>query len=191
MSTGAHDDSTIALALWPERVIDWAMTDPSRFAVLGMKLPKAANDAVLGAKLKDSHSPRLTERELRTLGEFCDHPGERGIWQRRWEDFAAGSYDDCGLARAVYPARVVAKAQADSDFAASHDLFRWFWLATNSGARRLMEPSDEISGAVRERTSAAVKAALKNLLEIPVAAAGGGGGRGPRAAVAAAGGGTR
>jgi hypothetical protein len=191
LSTGAHDNSTLALALWPERVIDWAMMDPTRFAVLGVKVPKARTDAELVTKLKDLYSPRLTESELRILGDFCDHPGDRGLWQRRWEDFAAGGYDDCGLARAVYPARVVAKAQADPDFAASHDLFRWFWLATNSAARRLVEPPDEISGAVRERTSAAVKAALKNLLEIPVAAAGGGGGRGPRAAVAAAGGGTR
>jgi hypothetical protein len=137
------------------------------------------------AKLLDLHAPRLTEDELQALKEFCDYPGDRDVWRRRWEEFAAGIHDNCWLARSVYSTRVVAKAQIDAEVAELHDLFRWFWLFTTPGRRRLKEPHFEIADTVRERTSIAVKAALKSVLEAPLANSHGGRRRGRRKARAA------
>jgi hypothetical protein len=82
----------------------------------------------------------------------------------------------------------VVKAQVAPDFAKSHDLFRWFWLNTDFGPRRLKEPADKVADAVRLRTSIAVKAALKELLEAPRPAEGGGRGRARQTTTVAAGG---
>ena len=191
LSTGAHDDQPIALALWPERVLLRAVADPTRFTSLGIKPPRARSEAEFLAKLLNTHVPRLSEDELQALNEFCGEPGDRDAWRERWAEFVAGIHDRYALARAVYCARVVATAQTDADLAEKQDLFRWFWLSRSCGPRRLKEPPDEIADAVRERTSFAVKAALKSLLEAPAADAGGGRGHARRAVTAAADGGTR
>ena len=137
----------------------------------------------------NTHRPRLLEYELQILGEFCDYSGDRDIWRQRWAEFTAGVLDDYGLARFIYTPRIMAKAQSDPDFAELHDLFRWFWLSKDSGPRQLKEPPDEIADALRVRTSFAVKAALKSLLEAPGATANGGRGRARQATNAAADGG--
>jgi hypothetical protein len=190
LSTGFRDDTALALALWPERVIRKAVADPDRFAALGIKLPRARNGDELVAKLISTHRPRLVDQEVQTLAEFCDSPGSREYWSLRWEQFAVGIHDEYGIARAVHTPRVVAKSQADSDFAKFHDLFRWFWLLGDSGPRRLKEPADEIADALRIRSSLAVKAALKSLVEAPTATVSGVRGRGRQPTTAAPAGGT-
>jgi len=188
LSTGAHDDLPLALALWPDRVLRQAVADTARFTTLGIKPPRASTRAELLAKLLNTHRPRLYEHELQALEEFCGNPRDRDIWQRRWAEFASGTHDDYGLARAVHTTRVLAKAQVDPDFAELHGLFCWFWLFGDSGQRRLKEPPDEIADAIRERTSIAVKDALKSLLEAPLANGNAGRRRSRRAANAANGG---
>ena len=190
LSTGFFDDTALALALWPERVIRRAVADPDRLAALGIKLPRARNRDELVAKLLSKHRPRLLDQEVQTLGKFCDVAGNHEYWSLRWEQFAVGIHDECDLARAVHTSRVVAKSQADPDFAKSHDLFRWFWLLGDSGPRRLKEPADEIADALRIRSSLAVKAALKSLVEAPTATVSGVRGRGRQPTTAAPAGGT-
>lgn len=167
LSTGDHDDLALALALWPERVLRQAVAAPIQFTALGINLPRARTEEELLAKLLSTHPPRLSAHELQMLEEFCSYRGDREIWRRRWAEFSAGGHDEFGIARAVHTPRVVAKAQADPNIARVHDLFRWFWLFEDSGPRRLKEPPEEIAGAVRVRTSVAVKAALKSMLEAP------------------------
>jgi hypothetical protein len=190
LSTGFRDDTALALALWPERVIRKAVADPDRFAALGIKLPRARNGDEMVAKLLSMHRPRLLDQEIQTLGEFCNSAGNREYWILRWDQFAGGFHDEYSLARAVHTPRVVAKSQADPDFAKSHDLFRWFWLLGDSGPRRLKEPPVEIADALRIRSSPAVKAALKSLAEAPTATVSGVRGRGRQPTTAAPAGGT-
>jgi hypothetical protein len=74
LSTGAFDDLTIALALWPERVLRKVVADPARFVALHIKLPRAASRDEAMAKLLNTHRPRLVEQELQALGAFCGNP---------------------------------------------------------------------------------------------------------------------
>jgi hypothetical protein len=141
------------LALWPERVLS-------------------------NARGSRHQKPRHDQAELMMVAFFCDHVGTLSEWSERWAALHAGDLDEEPIARFLYPGRVVERAQRDREFAAMHDLARWFWLDESGGSRRLMEPEQEQAAAVKERESAAVKAALKSLLEAP--AANGGNRRGRR-----------
>ena len=103
------------------------------------------------------------------LASFCDHVGSLSEWSERWAALHVGDLDEEPIARFLYPRRVVVRAQQAPHFAAKHDLARWFWLDEPRGSRRLMEPEQEQAAAVKERESAAVKAALKSLVEAPAA----------------------
>jgi hypothetical protein len=143
LSGGDHDDHPLALALWPERVLSKAH----------------------GSR---NQNPRHDQAELTMLASFCDYVGSLSEWSERWAALHAGDLDEEPIARFLYPRRVVERAQKDPDFAEKHDLTRWFWLDEPGRSRRLMEPEQELAAAVKERESAAVKAALKGLLEAPV-----------------------
>jgi hypothetical protein len=87
----------------------------------------------------------------------------------------------------LWPERVVPKCATDRSLAIAHGLEDVFWVEGEDGKWKprvaLTRAVDEL---VRERTSIAVKAALKSLLVAPAANANGGRGRGRRAANAAA-----
>jgi hypothetical protein len=162
LSGGDHDDHPLAFALWPERVLSRARAMPDLAAAHGIS----------GSDRRGSshqHKPRHDQAELAILAFFCDHFGTLSEWSQRWAALRAGDLDEEPLARFLYPGRVVERAQKDRDFAANHDLARWFWLDEPGRSRRLMEPEKEQAAAVKERESPAVKAALKSLLEAPVA----------------------
>jgi hypothetical protein len=85
-----------------------------------------------------------------------------------------------------WPERVVPKCAKDRSLAIAHGLEDVFWIEGADGkwtARKA--PTRSIDELVRERTSPAVKAALKSLLEAPVAQGGAGRGRGGRSRAAA------
>lgn len=117
-------------------------------------------------------------------------------WQKElkatWDSLCEGEFDWAHLAMHLWPERVVPKCAKDRSLAIAHGLEDVFWVEGTDGkwtARKT--PARSIDELVRERTSPAVKAALKSLLEAPVAQGGSGrGGRG-RAAASADDGGSR
>ncbi|MCB1470111.1 MAG: hypothetical protein KDK08_23885 [Rhizobiaceae bacterium] len=91
-------------------------------------------------------------------------------WQKelksKWDDLTAGKYDWAHVAMHLWPERVIPKCAADRSLAISHGLEDVFWAEGRDGKWRPRpiptRPMDEL---VRERTSVAVKLALRGLTE--------------------------
>jgi hypothetical protein len=116
------------------------------------------------------------------------------LWQKElkstWDAVCGGKYDWAYLAMHLWPERVVPKCATDRSLAIAHGLEDMFWVEGSDGkwtARKT--PTHSVDELVRERTSPAVKSALKSLLEAPVATGNAGRGRGGRRKAAAAEGG--
>ena len=95
-------------------------------------------------------------------------------WQKElkstWDSLCEGKYDWAHLAMHLWPERVVPKCTKDRSLAIAHGLEEVFWVEGTDGkwtARKT--PTRSVDELVRERTSPAVKSALKSLLEAPVA----------------------
>lgn len=91
-------------------------------------------------------------------------------WQKelksKWDDFAAGKYDWAQAAIHLWPERVVPKCATDRSLAIAHGLEDVFWAEGHDGkSKPRPTPKRPIDEIVRERTSAAVKAALKELVD--------------------------
>jgi hypothetical protein len=104
-------------------------------------------------------------------------------WQKElkstWDALCEGKYDWAHLAMQLWPERVVPKCAKDRSLAIAHGLEEVFWVEGTDGkwtARKT--PTRSVDELVRERTSPAVKSALKSLLEAPAAAGKSGGRRG-------------
>ena len=81
----------------------------------------------------------------------------------------AGDYDWAHLAMHLWPERVVPKCAEDRSLAIAHGLEEVFWVEGADGKwqpRKVDQAT--IDRLIKERTSAAVKDALKSLLEAPV-----------------------
>jgi hypothetical protein len=81
----------------------------------------------------------------------------------------------------LWPERVVPQCAKDRSLAIAHGLEAVFWVENSGGkwtARKT--PTRKLDELVRERTSPAVKAALKSVLEAPVATGGSSRGRDAR-----------
>ncbi len=94
-------------------------------------------------------------------------------WQKElkttWDALCEGKYDWAHLAMHLWPDRVVPKCAKDRSLAIAHRLEEVFWAEGEDGkwtARKA--PTRSVDELVRERTSPAVKSALKSLLEAPV-----------------------
>lgn len=95
-------------------------------------------------------------------------------WQKElkstWDALADGKYDWAHLAMHLWPERVVPKCAKDRSLAIAHGFEDVFWVEGADGkwtARKT--PTKNVDELVKERTSPAVKSALKSLLEAPVA----------------------
>lgn len=91
-------------------------------------------------------------------------------WQKelksKWDELAAGKYDWAHIAMHLWPERVVPKCATDRSVAIAHGLEDIFWAETNDGKSKPQPaPKHLVDELVRERTSVAVKAALKELTE--------------------------
>ncbi|TCO82984.1 hypothetical protein EV699_10329 [Plasticicumulans lactativorans] len=93
-------------------------------------------------------------------------------WQKElkstWDALADGKYDWAHLAMHLWPERVVPKCAKDRSLAIAHGLEDVFWAEGTDGkwtARKT--PIKSLDDLVKERTSPAVKSALKSLLEAP------------------------
>jgi hypothetical protein len=106
-------------------------------------------------------------------------------WQKElkssWASLCEGKYDWAHLAMHLWPERVVPKCAKDRSLAIAHGLEDVFWFeGSDSKWTPRKTPTRSIDELVRERTSPAVKAALKSLLEAPTATGNGRGGAGRR-----------
>ncbi len=93
-------------------------------------------------------------------------------WQKEcknlWDGLVAGHYDWARLAMRLWPERVVPECAEDRSLAVAHGLDGIFWVEDREGKwhkRKVDQPT--IRRLVAERTSGAVKDALRNLLEAP------------------------
>lgn len=93
-------------------------------------------------------------------------------WQKelktKWEELSAGKYDWAHLAMHLWPERVVPRCATDRSLAIAHGLEDVFWVEGANGKwMSRPTPVRTVDELVVERSSAAVKAALKSLLEAP------------------------
>jgi hypothetical protein len=139
-------------------------------------------------------NPMLDDGVVLTIAPLWRLVPQHKPWQKelksKWDELAVGKYDWAHLAMHLWPERVVPKCATDRSLAIAHGLEDVFWAEGDDGKwKPRPTPTRRIDELVRERTSVAVKAALKSLLEAPVANANGGRGRRRRAANAASDGG--
>jgi hypothetical protein len=86
-----------------------------------------------------------------------------------WDALCDGQYDWAHLAMHLWPERVIPKCAEDCSLAIAHGLETVFWVQGADGKwTARTAPTRSVEELVKERTSAAVKSALKNLLEAPV-----------------------
>lgn len=91
-------------------------------------------------------------------------------WQKElkatWDALCAGTYDWAHLAMHLWPERVVPKCATDRSLAIVHGFEDVFWAEGRDGTWNPRAiPTRPIDELVRERTSVAVKAALRGLTE--------------------------
>ena len=88
--------------------------------------------------------------------------------QKVWDGLVDGRYDWAHLAMHLWPERVVSRCVDDRSLAIAHDLEEVFWVEDEDGKwKQRTVSADVIKRLVRERTSAAVEAAVEDLLNAP------------------------
>ena len=93
-------------------------------------------------------------------------------WQKEckriWDKLVEGEYDWAHLAMHLWPDRVIPKCRGDRSLAITHGLDNIFWHEDENGKwlPRDVDPF-EVQALISERTSSAVHAALKKLVEAP------------------------
>jgi len=135
--------------------------------------------------------PTLDDGVVLTMAPLWRLVPQYKPWQKelksKWDELVTGKYDWAHLAMLLWPERVVPKCRTDRSLAIAHDLEDVLWVEGGDGKwNPRPSPTRTVDELVRERTSVAVKAALKSLLEAPVANANGGRRRGRHAANATA-----
>jgi len=96
-------------------------------------------------------------------------------WQKEckkvWDKLCKGDYDWAHLAMHLWPERVVPKCAKDRSLAIAHGLEDVFWHEDSDGKwKPLKVDQARIDELIKERVSAAVKDALKGLLDAPAPA---------------------
>jgi hypothetical protein len=127
-------------------------------------------------------NPTLDDGVLLVLAPLWRLVPQHKSWQRelkgKWDELATASYEWAQGAMYLWPERVVPKCATDRSLAIAHGVEDIFWVEGADGKwKPRPTPTRAIEDLVRERSSSAVKAALKSLLDAPVVTAGGGRGR--------------
>jgi len=140
-------------------------------------------------------NPNLDDGVVLTMAPLWRLVPQHKPWQKelksKWDELAAGKYDWAHIAMHLWPERVVPKCATDRSLAIAHGLESDFWVEGSDGKwKPRTTPVNAVEELVRERSSPAVKAALKSLLDAPAASgnARARGGRRAATAVAAEGG---
>jgi hypothetical protein len=118
-------------------------------------------------------NPMLDDGVALTMAPLWRLVPQHKPWQKelksKWDELAAGKYDWAHVAMHLWPERVVPKCATDRSLAIAHGLEDFFWVEGDDGKWKPRQtptlPVDELVG---ERTSVAVKAALKGLTEASV-----------------------
>jgi hypothetical protein len=95
---------------------------------------------------------------------------QHASWQKElkatWDALCLGEFDWAHLAMHLWPERVVPQCATDRSLAIAHGLDSEFWVESENGKwSPRTTPLKSVDELVRERTSPAVKGALKSLLE--------------------------
>ena len=127
--------------------------------------------------------PRLDDGVVVNFAPLWRLVPQHKAWQRElkstWDELCAGKYDWAHLAMHLWPERVVPKCATDRSLAIAHGVEDVFWVEGADGKwKARATPTTSIEALVRERSSPAVKAALKSLMEAPTAGGKSGGRRG-------------
>jgi hypothetical protein len=135
-------------------------------------------------------NPNLDDGVVLTMAPLWRLVPQHKSWQKelksKWDELCAEKYDWAHVAMHLWPERVVPKCMTDRSLAIAHGLEDVFWIESADGKwKARTTPLRPIEELVNERTSSAVKAALKSLLEVPTAS-GNGRARGRRRALSAA-----
>ncbi|MHB1844891.1 MAG: hypothetical protein ACYCWW_08675, partial [Deltaproteobacteria bacterium] len=138
-------------------------------------------------------NPNLDDGVVLTMAPLWRLVPQYKPWQKeltsKWDELAGGKYDWASVAMHLWPERVVLKCAIDRSLAIAHGLEEVFWIEGTDGKwGPRSTPTRGVEEIVRERTSPAIKAALKSLLDAPVAVSNGRGRGRPGAAAAATGG---
>jgi hypothetical protein len=117
-------------------------------------------------------NPNLDDGVILNFAPLWRLVPQHKTWQKElkstWDVLCEGKYDWAHLAMHLWPERVVPKCATDRSLAIAHGLEDVFWVERNDGKWIAREkPTHSVEDLVRERTSPAVKAALKSLLDAP------------------------
>lgn len=118
-------------------------------------------------------NPALDDGVVLTMAPLWRLVSQHKSWQKelksKWDELAAGKYDWSHAAMHFWPERVVPKCATDRSLAIAHGLEEVFWAEGDDGKWiSRSAPTRSIDELVRERTSAAVKAALREMSEASV-----------------------
>jgi hypothetical protein len=117
-------------------------------------------------------NPNIGDGVILTMAPLWRLVPQNRSWQtelkKKWEELIAGQCDWSGVAMHLWPERVVPKCALDRSLSIAHGLQDVFWVDTGGGKWKPRQtPSRNIEELVRERTSIAVKTALKSLTDAP------------------------
>jgi hypothetical protein len=115
-------------------------------------------------------NPMLDDGILLTMASLWRLVPQHKPWQRelksKWDDLVAGKYDWSHVAMHLWPERVIPKCAIDRSLAIAHGLEGVFWVEGGDGKWKPRPTSTRpVAELLHERTSIAVKAALKELTE--------------------------
>jgi hypothetical protein len=122
-------------------------------------------------------SPTLDDGVVLTMAPLWRLVPQHKAWQKelagKWKELAAGKYDWAHVAMHLWPERVVPNCETDRSLAIAHGLEEIFWAEGEDGKwKPRTAPTRTIEKLVHERSSPAVKAALRSLIEAPSVASG-------------------
>ncbi len=117
-------------------------------------------------------NPNLDDGVVLTMAPLWRLVPQHKPWQKelksKWDELAAGKYDWAHLTMHLWPERVVPKCATDRSLAIAHGLEDVFWVeGPDEKWKPRSTPLTSVEELVRERSSPAVKAALKSLLDAP------------------------
>ena len=141
LESGALDELSIALLLWPERVALKCWDDSLLMEKHGLPKVTSRTQAKKRAFIKKM------EREgcalvTDTLVQAAKSSGDE--FSKFWSDASLGEYDTYEFSRWLWPERVLEKCRDQYDLAASHGLERFFWTT---------HPEIQTAGEPRQRKS--------------------------------------
>lgn len=124
------------------------------------------------ARIAPLWNPDLNDGVIINFAPLWRLVPQNKAWQKEckecWDKLVAGDYDWAHLAMHLWPERVVPKCVNDRSLAIAHRLEDVFWIEGSNGKWQKRDVDAEtVQKLIDERTSPAVKAALKSLLEAP------------------------